>query len=105
MSLGSDVTTYYGIKVDMSERDLYQSELDKYNPYNTRGPRMEGKLPVGPIASVGLESIIAALEPEETNYLYFVADKNGKTYFAETLSKHQAIVSDLKSKGLWYSHE
>ena len=33
----------------MSERDLKQKELQTYNPYNTRGPNMNGKLPIGPI--------------------------------------------------------
>ena len=78
MSLGSDVTTYYAIGVDMGERDLYQREIDEYNPYNTRGPNMEGTLPVGPIASVSKSSIEAAIEPNTTTYLFFVADKNGK---------------------------
>ena len=58
-TLGSDVTTYYAAKVDMSERDLYQKELDRENPYNTRGPNMEGKLPIGPISSVSKNSINA----------------------------------------------
>lgn len=105
MALGSDVTTYYAIKVDMSERDLYQSELDKYNPYNTRGPQMEGKLPIGPVACVGIESIEAALKPDETNNLYFVADKNGKIYFAETLQQHNENISKLQSSGQWYTYE
>lgn len=51
MSLGSDVTTYYSIKLNVGERDLYQKEIEEYNPYNTRGPGMEGKLPIGPISS------------------------------------------------------
>ncbi len=46
MAIQSDVTTYYAFKVDMGERDLYQKEIDTYNPYNTRGPNMEGRLPV-----------------------------------------------------------
>lgn len=105
MSLGSDVTTYYAIKVDMSERELYQSELDKYNPYNTRGPRMEGKLPIGPIASVGMESIKAALNPDKTNYLYFVSDKNGKNYFAETQEEHDKNIQKIKNSDLWYNFD
>ena len=104
MSLGSDVTTYYAIKVDMSERDLYQSELDKYNPYNTRGPQMEGKLPIGPISTVGIESIEAALNPDETDYLYFVADKNGKIYFGKNSSEHEENINKLQKEGLWYTY-
>lgn len=104
MSLGSDVTTYYAYKVDMGERDLTTEELYTYNPYNTRGPQMFGKLPVGPIASPSKSSIEAAISPDDTNYLYFVADKNGKVYFANTLSEHESIVSDLKNKGLWFEY-
>ncbi len=104
MSLGSDVTTYYAFKVDMGERDLTTDELYTYNPYNTRGPEMSGKLPVGPIASPSKSSIEAVVYPDETNYLYFVADKNGKVYFATTLSQHEQIVNDLRRQGLWYTY-
>lgn len=104
MSIGSDVTTYYAIKVDMSDRDLYQSELDLDNPYNTRGPNMEGKLPVGPICSVSISAIDAAINPDESDYLFFVSDKNGKLYFTKTSAEHEEIISELKSKGLWFSY-
>lgn len=46
MSLGSDVTTYYAFKIELGSRDLNSSEINTYNPYNTRGPKMEGKIPV-----------------------------------------------------------
>ena len=104
MSIGSDVTTYYAIKVDMGERDLYTKEINTYNAYNTRGPNMEGKLPVGPIASVSEESIRAALGPANSNYLYFVADKNGDIYFSESYEQHQETIATLKKKGLWYEY-
>ena len=104
MAIQSDVTTYYAVQVDMGERDLYQKELDKYNPYNTRGPNMEGKLPIGPIASVSKNSIEAALNPSNTEYIFFVADKNGKLYFTKTVSEHNNIVNKLKSQGLWYEY-
>ena len=104
MSLGSDVTTYYAYKIDMGERDLKASELYSYNPYNTRGPEMFGKLPVGPICSPSKTSIEAAINPNKTSYLYFVADKNGKVYFAKTLSEHEQIVNKLKNEGLWFEY-
>ena len=47
MRLGSDVTTYYGAKIEMSERDLTKKELDAVNDYNTRPASMNGKLPIG----------------------------------------------------------
>lgn len=104
MAIQSDVTTYYAVKVDMGERDLYQKELDTYNAYNTRGPSMEGKLPIGPVASVSKSSIEAALEPTSTDYLFFVADKNGKLYFTKTASEHNRIINDLRAEGLWFEY-
>ena len=104
MSLGSDVTTYYAVKTDMGDRDLYQAEIDRYNAYNTRGPNMEGKLPIGPISSIGRASIEAAIEPSDTDYLFFVADKNGKLYFTKTNSEHIQVVNNLQSTGMWYEY-
>lgn len=104
MAIQSDVTTYYAVKVDMGERDLYQKELDTYNAYNTRGPNMEGKLPIGSVASVSKSSIEAALEPNNTDYIFFVADKNGKLYFTKTASEHNRIISELKEEGLWFEY-
>ncbi len=104
MSIGSDVTTYYAVKVDVGERDLYQSEINEYNPYNTRGPNMEGKLPIGPISSASKESIDAAINPNNTDYLYFVADKNGKLYFSKTNEEHNQIINNLRNEGLWFEY-
>lgn len=104
MSIGSDVTTYYAIKVDMGERNLYNKEINTYNAYNTRGPKMQGKLPIGPIANISEESLNAVLNPIDNNYLYFVADKNGKIYYANTYEEHQLIISKLQEKGLWYNY-
>ncbi len=102
MAIQSDVTTYYAFKVDMGSRDLYLSEINTYNAYNTRGPNMEGKLPVGPISMVSLASIEAAINPNENSYIYFVADKNGKVYFTRTYDEHLQKVEELKNAGLWY---
>lgn len=99
-SLGSDVTTYYGVKKDITE-SLFQSEINRCNAYNTRGNCNSGKLPVGPIASPSLSSIVAAITPEKTKYYYFVADVNNKLYFAETEAGHQKNIDDLINKGIW----
>ena len=104
MSLGSDVTTYYAMQVDMGERNLYSSEIKTENPYNTRGPNMSGKLPIGPIGNPSEESINAALNPTDSNYLYFVADSNGKIYFSTNYVEHQKIIKDLRKQGLWYEY-
>ncbi len=102
MAIQSDVTTYYAFKIDMGSRDLYSSEINTYNPYNTRGPNMTGKLPVGPISMISLPSIEAAINPNKNSYIYFVADKNGKVYFTRTYDEHLQKVEDLKNSGLWY---
>lgn len=101
MAIQSDVTTYYAFKIEMGERDLRSSELNTYNAYNTRGPNMEGKLPVGPISMTGLSSIEAAIYPNETQYIYFVADKNGNVYFTKTYNEHLQKVNSLKNSGQW----
>ena len=105
MSLGSDVTTYYAFKIDMGERDLTTKEINTVSPYNTRGPQMEGKIPVGPIDNPSKTSIEATLEYKETDALYFVADKNGKVYFTKSNEEHLAKVKELKEQGLWYIYE
>ncbi len=57
-----------------------------YNTYVYPG------LPPGPICSPGLASIIAALNPAEVEYLYFVAKPDGSHAFARTLAEHNANV-------------
>ncbi|MBE6138729.1 MAG: endolytic transglycosylase MltG [Firmicutes bacterium] len=103
-SLGSDVTTYYAEQIDMNERDLYQSELDSYNAYNTRSSKMAGRLPVGPICIPSINSIVASINYTNHNYYFFVADKNQKTYFTKTNAEHVALVNDLRKQGLWYEY-
>lgn len=104
MALQSDVTTYYAFKVNMGDRDLTQSELNTANPYNTRGPNMEGKILVGPISNVSESAIEATLNPSDTDAIFFVADKNGKIYFSNTNEEHEQIINELKSQGLWYTY-
>lgn len=102
-TLGSDVTTYYSVQKDFST-DLTIVEINACNAYNTRSTCFTG-LPVGPICSPGLVAIKAAIEPDVSDYYYFVADKNKKTYFSKTESEHIAIVNRLKNEGLWYTYE
>lgn len=106
MNLGSDVTTYYANNVEMGKRDLRLSEINKKNPYNTRGPNMEGKLPIGPICMPSEESIIAAIDMatayKPTSDLFFVSDKNGKIYSSSTNREHEEIIAKLRKEGLWY---
>ena len=103
-SLGSDVTTYYASKIELNDRDLYQYEIDDKNDYNTRSSYLAGKLPIGPICNPSIDVIKAVLYPSESDYFYFVADKNGTTYFSKTYQEHVAKRNDLIEAGLWYSY-
>ncbi len=105
MSLGSDVTTYYAAKIELGERDLYKSEINSDNPYNTRSQNNIGKLPIGPICNPSSEAIEAVINYTSNDYLYFVADKNMKVYFTKTDSEHNKIINELKSSGLWYEYK
>lgn len=105
MSLGSDVTTYYAFHVKMGDSDLTKKQINTYNPYNTRGPNMEGKIPVGPISNPSESAIKAVLNPQESDNYYFVSDKTGKAYFTKNYAEHQKVTQDLKDKGLWFVYE
>lgn len=105
MRLGSDVTTYYAFKVDMGDRDLTVKELNTENPYNTRGPNMGGKIPIGPICNPSRSAIEATLNYKETDAYYFVADKTGKVYFTKNNSEHEKMIKKLKDDGLWYTYD
>ena len=104
-SLGSDVTTYYGVQVHMSERDLFMDELEEANAYNTRHESMAGKLPIGPVCNSSSSAIIACINPTISEYYYFVADKNGTTYFNTNEYDHAETVQKLQDEGLWYTYE
>lgn len=104
-SLGSDVTTYYAAKIELSDRDLYTYEIQDQNDYNTRSQYLAGKLPIGPICNPSIESIEATLYPEKHDYYYFVADKNGDTYFSRNEKEHNSIKVDLQNEGLWYTYD
>lgn len=104
MSLGSDVTTYYAFGIKMGDSDLTSKQLNTANPYNTRGPKMEGKLPVGAICSPSKSAIYAVLNPTNTDAYYFVADKEGKVYFSKTYAEHKSTIDKLKKNGMWYEY-
>lgn len=100
MNLGSDVTTYYAFDEEMSS-DLTSEMFNTYNPYNTRNSKMAGRLPVGPICNPSLSSIDAAINPNSSDYLYFVADKNRNVYFTKSATEHEEKVQELKENGDW----
>ncbi|NNC46966.1 MAG: endolytic transglycosylase MltG [Sphingomonas sp.] len=94
MRLGADATTIYPITNGRPlGRRIRVSELRDPNPYNTRA--ISG-LPVGPITNPGIESIRAALNPAETDALYYVADGTGGHVFARSLEEHNANVKEWR---------
>lgn len=103
MNLGSDVTTYYGSRIDMSERDLTRAELDEQNAYNTRPSSMAGELPVGPVANPSIDAIDATIYPLVTENLYFVADKYRNVHFTKNYAEHLKLIAELKEKGDWFT--
>lgn len=92
MRLQTDPTVIYGITLGAAPlgRGLRKSELVAKTPYNTYV--IQG-LPPTPIANPSRESIEAAANPDETPYLYFVADGTGGHAFAETLDQHNKNVA------------
>lgn len=103
MNLGSDVTTYYGAKVNMGTRDLYSEEVVDCNNYNTRCATFK-KLPISPICNSSIEAIEAVINPDKNDYYYFVADKNKKIYFSKTQTEHSNTINRLKRSDLWYEY-
>lgn len=91
MRLQTDPTVIYGLTEGRAPlgRGLRQSELRRATPYNTY---VIPGLPPTPIANPGRESIAAALNPEESEYLFFVADGSGGHAFAATLREHNVNV-------------
>jgi len=92
MRLQTDPTVIYGITrgEGVLGRGLRQSELRAATPWNTYV--IEG-LPPTPIANPGKEAIEAALNPDTTDYIFFVADGTGGHAFATNLDDHNSNVA------------
>ncbi|MBM7569573.1 endolytic transglycosylase MltG [Aquibacillus albus] len=88
MMLQTDPTVLYALG-EHRDRVLYEY-LEIESPYNTY--QITG-LPVGPISNFNENSLRAVIEPEETNYMYFVAANDGNIYYSETYEKHQELVA------------
>ena len=94
MRLQADPTVVYALKKDGKwTGTLYRSDYAYDSPYNTY---LNDGLPPGPICNPGLEAIRAAVEPEKTPFLYFVADLTGHHVFSRTFEEHVAAVSSIR---------
>jgi UPF0755 protein len=90
MLLDCDSTIVYALKKEGRYRGkLGWDDLKVDSPYNTR---LHRGLPPGPIASPGYASLEAALYPESTDYLFFVAKDGGSHYFSRSLAEHNRAV-------------
>ena len=96
MRLQTDPTVIYGVTggKGVLGRGLRQSELRKDTPWNTYV--IDG-LPKTPIANPGRASIEAAVNPAQTDYLYFVADGSGGHAFSATLAGHNRNVAKWRA--------
>ena len=92
MPLQTDPTVIYGITKGQGVlgRGLRRSELRGQTPWNTYVIR---GLPPTPIANPGADAIAAAVNPDDSRYIFFVADGTGGHAFAETLAEHNANVA------------
>ena len=93
-TMGSDATVYYAVGDFLREKtELTQADLESDSPYNTR--KATG-IPPGPICNPGAYALYAALDPNDTNYHYFVYDRdNNQHLFSETHDEHLRKVNEL----------
>ncbi len=92
--LQSDPTMFYA--EDLESLPDYTKEMaDAYNTYSCVG------LPIGPVNCPGVDSLKAVLNPEDSNFYYFVTDIKGRFYFNETLAGHNRTIQSLKNQNLW----
>lgn len=97
MPLMTDPSVIYGLQVQGQWRGtIYQSDLRRDTPFNTY---LHTGLPPGPVANPGMRSLEAAMQPAQTDYLYFVAagaNPQGRSLFSATLEQHARDVAGYR---------
>ena len=88
MRLQTDASIEYALGRPLS--DLRAEDLERDTPYNTY--KYAGLTPT-PIGNPGLNSIDAVLEPEDTEYLYYITDEEGNFHYAKTFDEHRANIA------------
>ncbi len=96
MTLGSDPTVEYAFGITQTpEKPLTLAQVRTPHPYNTY---VTPGLTPTPIASPGLASLKAALSPETTDYLYFVARYDGTHVFSKSLGDHESAQDQIRDR-------
>ena len=90
MTLGSDVTAFYGSKLAGAGQSVTYD-----TPYNTR---LHAGLPPTPVSNVSAASLDAVANPSSTNWLYFVAGDDGVVHFSQTLAEHERLTEQYCKK-------
>jgi len=94
MPLQCDPTVVYALELaGRYNGQIRKGDLGFPSPYNTY---IRGGLPPGPIANPGRASLAAALSPENSDYLYFVADSKGGHKFSASLDQHTKAVASYR---------
>ena len=95
MRLQTDPTILYGMALQQKKMptNITRNDLITPTPYNSY---TNYGLPPGPIANPGREALLATLNPQKTNYLYFVSQNNGTHVFSETLQQHNKAVQEYQ---------
>ncbi len=95
MKLDIDATVQFALGFDAAgstwwKKELTNDDLKIDSPYNTY---LNPGLPPRPIASPGLASLMAAAKPAQTDFLYYISDKEGNNHYAGTLKEHNANIN------------
>jgi peptidoglycan lytic transglycosylase G len=94
MLLQCDPTVIYALRLNNEYKGfITRADLQKPSPYNTY---VSAGLPPGPICNPGAAAIMAAMNPETTDKLYFVSKNDGTHYFSATLQEHNRAVQQYQ---------
>lgn len=91
MPLQTDASLQYLLDEPKEDVTIEDTQID--SPYNTY---QHAGLPPGPIANAGMAAIEAVLHPAKTDYLYFVADRDGHNHYAYTYDEHLNLVNQYR---------
>ena len=91
MPLQSDATLQYLMDAPKEDVSIEDTKIDSpYNTYQNAG------LPPGPVSNPGIAAIEAVLNPANTDYLYFVADREGHNHYAYSYEEHLSLVNQYR---------